>query len=722
MIIIHKPVKISDLGPINDKPERFYNRELSWLRFNMRVLEEAENKNHPVLERLRFLSISASNLDEFFMVRVAGLYGLIRTGITELSQDGETPKNQLTQVLILAGQLVERQQKTFELIKKKLAVEQIIITNRADLSKGDMKWLRNYFENEIFPILTPLAIDPAHPFPFISNLGFSLALEFAKEGEDEITHALISIPNKIKRFLQLPDQDDKQARFITIETILELFLDTTFPHFKILGKGLFRIIRDSEIEVEEESEDLVRYFETALKRRRRGSVIRLEIENKMPSSLKKLIIEEFEADADQVYDYKGFFGMSQLNELITTQRPDLLFKSYTPRIPERVKEFNGDFFKAISKKDMIVHHPYETYDVVLDFLASATDDPNVIAIKQTLYRTDKNSKIVKYLISAAESGKNVTALVELKARFDEAANIQWARDLERAGVQVVYGFMHLKTHAKLSLIMRKEPDGLKQYMHLATGNYNPITAKVYTDLSLFTCDKALAKDVVDVFNYITGYAKPENLRKLAVSPYGIFDSLVANIRQEVKNVKNGIAGNIWFKMNSLVDGAIIDELYLASQAGVKITLIVRGICCLRPGVKGLSENIVVKSIVGRFLEHSRIYAFGNGAELPNDNAKLYMASADLMPRNLYRRVEICIPIENPTVHQQILSHILVANIKDNMQSWLINSDGSSTRVKVSKDEEKFNAHDYFMTNASLSGRGKSINKPYKAATEKLKYK
>ncbi|PCI87334.1 MAG: RNA degradosome polyphosphate kinase [Hyphomicrobiales bacterium] len=721
MNIMKEPIKITDLGTINDKPERFYNRELSWLRFNLRVLEEAENLSHPLLERLRFLSISASNLDEFFMVRVAGIYGQLRTEINELSQDGKTPRQQLDQVLELTQDLVSQQHDIYTRIQAELRQEKLLIMGADDLSKTDMVWLKDHFINEIFPILTPLAIDPVHPFPFIRNLGFSLALEFNRVDENEIAHALIPIPHKIKRFLQLPDDGKSKVRFIAIETILTLFLDVIFPNIEFSGQGLFRIIRDSDIEVEEESEDLVRFFESALKRRRRGSVIRLELEDKMPESVRNLIIKEFAVSADQIHSYNGFFGMAQLSEVIVKQCPELLFKNYTPRVPERIREFRGDFFEAISKKDMIVHHPYETYDVVLDFLNTAIDDPDVIAIKQTLYRTDKNSKIVKGLIRAAENGKNVMALIELKARFDEEANIQWARDLERAGVQVVYGLMNLKTHAKLCLVMRKEKKGLKHYMHIATGNYNPITARVYTDLSLFTCDKLLAKDVIDIFNYITGYAKPEKLRKIAVSPYGIFDKLVEHIHQEIANVKQGKPGNIWFKMNSLVDGAIIDELYKASQAGVQIDLIVRGICCLRPGIKGLSENIRVKSIVGRYLEHSRIYAFGNGAELPNKDAQLYMASADLMPRNLYRRVEICVPIENPTVHRQILDQIMVANLKDNMQSWRINTDGSATKIVVKAGEEEFSVHEYFMTNPSLSGRGKLVNKPYKHAKKKRKY-
>lgn len=691
-----------NLSNINQSPKRFYNRELSWLRFNLRVLEEAENDQHPLLEKLRFLSISASNLDEFYMVRIAGIYGQIRGGVAELSQDGISPKQQLKKVLALSAELVNKQHEIFAKLKTQMAAKGHLIVDCKSLKPTEFEWLKNHFTTEIFPILTPLAIDPAHPFPFIRNLGFNLALEFTKMGEDEITHAIIPVPHKINRFVQLPNADGGLIKFIAIEDVLDLFLDIIFPQFKFSSKGLFRIIRDSDIEIEEESEDLVRFFESALKRRRRGSVIRLELEDRMTESLRDLVVKEFEVQPDQVHSYNGFFGMHQLRELIVDQRQDLQFKAYTPRIPERIREFGGDFFSAISQKDIIVHHPYETYDVVLDFLDQAINDPDVIAIKQTLYRTDKRSKIVKALIVAAENGKNVTALVELKARFDEEANIQWARDLERAGVQVVYGFAKLKTHAKLCLVMRQEKSGLKHYIHIATGNYNPITAKIYTDLSLFTCDKDIAKDVIDIFNYVTGYAKPENLRKIAVSPFGIFESLVKNIHQEITNVEQGKPGYIWFKMNSLVDGAIIDELYKASQVGVKIELIVRGICCLRPGVKGLSENITVKSIVGRFLEHSRIYAFGNGAALPNKNAKLYIASADLMPRNLYRRVEISVPIENPVIHSYILGQLLVANHKDNMQSWHINEDGTATKFKTKDGEEKFSVFEYFMKSAKFS--------------------
>ncbi|MCJ8322661.1 MAG: RNA degradosome polyphosphate kinase [Rhizobiales bacterium] len=690
------------MNKLQTMPERFYNRELSWLRFNLRVLEEAENPNHPLLERLRFLSISASNLDEFYMVRIAGIYGQIRTDIKVLSQEGKTPSQQLSQVLELSQKLVEQQHQIFSDLKKQLRTEKIYISDGKDLNAQELAWLKDYFTSEIFPILTPLAIDPVHPFPFMSNLGFCLALEFTKTGEDKITHALIPIPRKMKRFICVPQAEDNQLKFIAIETVLDLFLEVIFPHFEFSSKGLFRVIRDSDIEVEEESEDLVRLFESALKRRRRGSVIRLELEDQMSDNLRSLIVKEFEVSANQTHSYNGFFGMNQLDELIVEQRADLQFENYTPRIPKHVKQYSGNFFKAIAKKDIIVHHPYETYDVVLDFLNEAVDDPDVVAIKQTLYRTDKNSKIVQALIRASENGKNVTALVELKARFSEKANIQWSRDLERAGVQVVYGFMHLKTHAKLCLVMRQEKAGLKHYMHIATGNYNPITAKIYTDLSLFTADAEMAKDVIDIFNYITGYATPDKLRKISMSPNGIFDMLVENIHQEIENTKQGKPGHIWFKMNSLVDAAIIDELYKASQAGVKIELVVRGICCLRPGIKGLSDNIFVKSIVGRYLEHSRIYAFGNGAQLPNKNAKLYIASADLMPRNLYRRVEICVPIENAEIHDYILNHILVANFSDNVQSWRINEDGTASRIKPAKGEKTFDAHSFFMQNAAIT--------------------
>ena len=703
---MNRPAHIARMTSADDDPfvpqanDRYFNRELSWLAFNRRVLEEACNSAHPLLERLRFLSISGSNLDEFFMVRVAGLKGQQLKDVDRRSADGLTAGQQLGAITAEADALMASQQAVWSDVRAALDAAGVHVLRRDEVDADASAWLETQFREQLFPILTPQALDPSHPFPFIPNKGLAVMFDLVRRSDREPVRELVMVPQSTPRFLRLPGET---ARYISIESMLKRFAPLLFPGYDINAAATFRVLRDSDIEIDEEAEDLVRYFANAIKRRRRGRVIRLELETGISEALSEILRDEL-GGADAIITESGhLLGITDLDAIVDEDRPDLKFPPYVPRFPERIREFGGDCFAAIKAKDIVVHHPYETFDVVLAFLKQAAADPDVIAIKQTLYRAGKQPAVINALIAAAEAGKSVTAVVELRARFDEEQNIYWASALERAGVQVVYGFLEWKTHAKVSMVVRRESGQFRTYCHFGTGNYHPVTARIYTDLSFFTADPRVGRDAAQMFNYVTGYVEPTDIAKVSLSPRDLRAKLVDLVDAEIAHVGAGRPGAIWAKMNSLVDPAIIEKLYEASQAGVEIELIVRGICCLRPGVPGLSENIRVKSVIGRFLEHSRIFCFGNGKALPNDGARVFISSADWMQRNFDRRVEYMLPIENPTVHDQILDQVMVANLLDNEQSWECEPDGSYVREEPG--DRPFNLHRYFMINPSLSGRG-----------------
>jgi polyphosphate kinase len=688
------------LGP----EERYFNRELSWLAFNQRVLAEASNPAYPLLERLRFLSISGSNLDEFMMIRVAGLAGQVRSGVGNVSLDGKTPSQQLAAINTKVRELEVSQQAILHELRPLLAAQGIRFAGLERLDAATERWLRDYFLDHVMPVITPQAIDPAHPFPFVSNKGIGVLFSLARHADDSRLLEMVLIPSAIPRFVRIPGDE---AMFVAVELLVCRFAELLFPGFRVEGDGVFRVLRDSDIEIEEEAEDLVRFFRTAIQRRRRGRVIMLELDEEFDPAAEQLLRDQLGLEQAIVTTTGGLLGIGALAEIVGEDRPDLKFAPYTPRYPERVLEHDGDCFAAIREKDIVIHHPYESFEVVVDFLRQAAADPAVISIKQTLYRAGNQSPVIAALIEAAEAGKSVTAVVELKARFDEEQNLKWADQLERAGVQVIYGFVDWKTHAKVSMVVRREEEGYRTYCHFGTGNYHPVTAKIYTDLSFFTADPKFGRDAAKLFNFVTGYVEPQDMEMLAISPLNLRETLYEQIDHEIDNARKGRPAAIWAKLNALTEKGMIDRLYDASQAGVQIVLVVRGICCLRPGIPGLSDNISVKSIVGRFLEHSRIWAFGNGHALPNGRARLFISSADAMSRSLNRRVETLVPIRNETVHDQVLEQVLLANLLDTEQSWLLDGeDGSYERVE--DDGEGFNCHDYFMTNPSLSGRGGAL--------------
>ena len=705
------------IPPIGGEQEaNLINREISWLAFNERVVAESENTNHPLLERLRFLAISASNLDEFMIVRVAGMKQQATLGMMSEASDA-LPSDVLNAISKRVRHLQSRQQDILPFLLRDLSEKGVSLVGPEHLSQDDLEFLNHYFTQEILPVIAPLTIDPAHPFPFIANLGFGLFMDLHDENGAS-SQALIMLSQKLRRFIRLPHgqgDDGYSDRFISLEDCVLLNVQKIYPQHELINSMTFRVLRDSELEVDEEAEDLVATFESALKARRRGNVIALELSGHKMDDFASSLCQAMAVEFEDVALIGGMIALSDLSQICSAGGDELRFSSYTPRFPERIRDFGGDCFAAIKAKDILVHHPYESFDVVLQFLRQAAEDPKVISIRQTLYRTLPDSPIVRALISAAEAGKSVTAMVEIKARFDEEVNIRLARDLERAGVQVVYGFVDLKTHAKLSLVVRQEENGLRSYVHCGTGNYHPVTAKVYTDLSFFTSDPSICSDIIHVFNYMTSYVRPHNLNKVEYAPVSARKMLEENINKEIAAAKASKPSGIWIKVNSLVDPTIIQQLYKASQAGVSIDLVVRGICCLRPGIPGLSETIKVTSLIGRFLEHARIYVFANGHALPSDEASVYISSADIMPRNLNRRVEIMMPIENPTVHRQILDQIMMANLNDTENSWSLKADGSYQRVQESDVKSSFSAHHFFMTNPSLSGRGSALKKARRKA-------
>ncbi len=681
-----------------DDTSLFINRELSWIQFNKRVLEEAQDNTHPLLERVKFLSIFLSNLDEFFMIRVSGLRRQLAAGVIKTPPDGLTPAEQLMAIRReLIPQLVGHTECWRKDVLPKLQQEGIQVLRYNDLKRKQRKLLRRYFEREIFPALTPLAFDPGHPFPHISNLSLNLAVVIQDPNLGE-QFARVKVPSIFPRLLRIPSEekadsyetlgltDVRSNNFVWLEEVIAANLDMLFPGLEVKAAHPFRITRDADQEIEEdEAADLLATIEASVRMRHFGMVVRLEVDNEMPERIRDILVNNLGLALYQVYTVDGPIGMADLMELTHVDRPDLKDQPFLPAVPALLSG-SDNFFHEIKRHDLLLYHPYDSFVPVIRFVEQAARDPDVLAIKQTLYRVGPNSPIVAALMKARENGKQVAALVELKARFDEENNIVWARALERAGVHVVYGLLGLKTHAKLLMVVRREGDSLTRYIHMSTGNYNDVTARIYTDIGFFTCDPDIGADVSDLFNALTGYSRKQEYRKLLVAPAQMRDEILSRIEREIQRHNKHKDGRLAFKMNALVDPACIQALYRASQAGVKVELQVRGICCLRPGVPGVSDNITVTSIVGRFLEHPRIFYFHNGGD-----QELLMGSADLMPRNLDRRVEQLFPVEDTSILETVRKQILDVHLQDNVKARRLLPNGEYERVRPTDGAEPLNS-------------------------------
>lgn len=683
-----------------NNPTNFFNRDLSWVEFNRRVLEEALDPDLPLLEKVKFISIFHSNLDEFYMIRISGLKEQVAAGVAEPTIDGLTPIEQLR---IIEKTLHPMLNQVMDLWMNEVVPElnkhRVEIISYEEMDEKEKEILTNYFKKEIYPVLTPLAFDPGRPFPYISNLSLSLAILVRKpNGENHF--ARVKVPSILPRLLQIDKIINPEfkiqingkfsSRFVWLGDVIKANLQLLFPGMEVIEAHRFRITRDTDIELQEdEADDLLRVIEENIRQRRFGSVVRLEVASKMPEFMLETLMENLQIKREDVHVLDGPIGLSDVMMLYDLPLHQLKFKAYYPTIPKTFED-EEDIFSVIKQKDVLLHHPYHSFTPVIDFIKQAAKDPDVLAIKQTLYRVGSNSPIVKYLIEAAERGKQVAVLVELKARFDEENNIFWARELEKVGVHVVYGLVGLKTHAKMTLVVRREIDGVNRYVHLSTGNYNAGTAKLYTDLGLFTVNPDICTDVSDIFNYLTGYSKQSDFKKLVVAPISMREKFLALILREIENIKAGGKGHLIFKLNSLVDPVLISALYEASNSGVKIDLIIRGICCLVPGIKNVSENIKVISIVGRYLEHSRVFYFYN-----NGSEEIYLSSADLMQRNLDRRVEIVFPIEDEKLKKELMRTLIKVSVKDNVKSRLLNPDMSYTKVD-GKNDKKIDSQEWLM--------------------------